>query len=269
MKVGIRRPDGTRATVAVPLQGIIRADRLQLGETVFYLMLQIAIPLVCLIAGYWVALARPMDPNAWFILVLLSYPEAYISVSTFNWWPGAWLVLRLAWHLALGVAAPPPQCFGSGLLFPERSRIDTHAPWLKWLALVLFTRHAVGMEFLSDYDAWYKLVSPAASGFRHRRSSSILNPAVNWLTLICVSLYWVGNLRQAAHGIHFRDDAAACASSAPGPSSAWAACSSWGLLPRFGISPANVEWLGYTSAVLMLDISLQPRVCGAGAARST
>jgi len=244
MKVGIRRPDGTRSTIAVPLRGY--SDHLQIGATVFFMILQIAIPLVCLIAGYWVALARPMDPNAWFILVLLSYPEAYISVSTFNWWPGAWLVLRLAWHLALGVMAPAAMLW-LGLLFPERSRIDTSAPWLKWLVLVLFTA-AVGMEFLSDYDAWYNL--SFLPGFA--TVDAILNPAINWLTLICVSLYWVAifaKLRTASTSDMRRRLRVLCAGSVVGLGSVLIM---WGLLPRFGFSPANIQWLGYTSAVLML-----------------
>ncbi len=113
LRLGIRKPDGTRSTVGIPLRGL--PPHLHLGESVFVIFLHIVIPLLCLLAGYWVALARPADPNAWFILILLSYPQAFISVSTYNWWPGVWMVLRLAWHLdsfdcgagGINVVGPP------------------------------------------------------------------------------------------------------------------------------------------------------------------
>jgi len=98
------KPDGSRATIGVPLRGY--NDHPGLGESVFVLFLHIAVPLFSLLIGYWVVLARPTDPNAWLILVLLSLPESFISVSTYNAWPGPWLVLRLAWHLVLNIMTP-------------------------------------------------------------------------------------------------------------------------------------------------------------------
>ena len=64
LRVGVRKPDGTRTVIAIPLQ----EDRSKsgFGEAVFVLVLTLVIPLACLLAGYWVALARPTDPNAWF-----------------------------------------------------------------------------------------------------------------------------------------------------------------------------------------------------------
>ena len=207
--VGIRRRDGTHITVAIPLRGY--SDDFQIGETIFFMMLQIVIPLVCLFVGYWVAMARPTDPNAWFILILLSYPEGYISVSTFNWWPGMWLVLRLAWHLALTIMAPAAILW-FGLLFPERSRIDVRAPWLKWLVLTVLAG-ALGAELLSDYGAWYDL--SFASGFA--TVDSIVNPILNWVMLGCIILYWVAlftKLRTASTSDARRHD---CASLPSGP----------------------------------------------------
>ena len=135
-RIRVRRPSGREATAVVPLKAISPAasgnqasSEPKVAEASFIIFIQIVVPLFCLGLGYWVALARPQDPNAWFILLLLSYPEAFISVSTFNWWPGIWLPLRLIWHVTLEVLAPAALLF-LGLLFPERSRIDTKFPGL-------------------------------------------------------------------------------------------------------------------------------------------
>jgi phosphoserine phosphatase RsbU/P len=244
LRLGIRKPDGTRATVSIPLQGY--SLHLYIGETIFFVFLHIVMPLLCLFAGYWVALARPRDPNAWFILVLLGYPEAFISVGTFNWWPGPWLVLRLAWHITLEVMAPAALLW-LGLLFPERSEIDVRLPWLKWLVLALVTG-VLGFELLSDYGAWYDETFLAG----RRLIDTLADAAINWLTLFCLAVYWVAifaKLRRASTPDVRRRLRVLCAGSAVGLGSTLIV---WGLLPRFGINPAGIHWLGYLSAVLML-----------------
>ena len=107
-------------------------------DLIFVIFLHLIVPLFCLGLGYWVALARPRDLNAWLILILLSFPGAFIAVSTYNTWPGVWLALRLAWHIILDVLTPA-ELLWLGLLFPERSRIDLRWPWLKWLILTALT----------------------------------------------------------------------------------------------------------------------------------
>ena len=40
-------------------------------DAIFVLIVVIIVPLFCFVLGVWVAFARPFDPNAWFILLLL------------------------------------------------------------------------------------------------------------------------------------------------------------------------------------------------------
>jgi len=191
LRLGIRRPDGSRATVAIPLRGY--TDDVHLGEAVFIVVLQIVLPLLCLITGYGVALARPTDPNAWFILVLLSYPEACISVSTFNWWPGPWLVLRLGWHVTLEIVTPAAMLW-FGLLFTGRSRIDVRFPWLKWLVLIILAG-ALAVALLDEYGAWYDWrFLPGGVVL-----DAIADQVVNWLTLVCIVLYWLARNMRSTH----------------------------------------------------------------------
>ena len=244
MEVEVRRPDGTRTTIAVPLRGY--SNHIQIGDATFFMVLQIVIPLACLFAGYWVALARPLDPSAWFILILLSYPEAYISVSTTNWWPGAWLVLRLGWHVALEIMAPGAILW-FGFLFSERSRIDVWVPWMKWLLTIVLIG-ALGLELLDEYVSWYGLGFPAGGA----APEAIVDAVINWLTPICIVLYWVAifeKLRTASTSDARRRLRVLCVGSVAGLGSTLII---WVVLPRFGISPVKIQWLGYTSAVLML-----------------
>jgi hypothetical protein len=135
-----------------------------------------------------------LDPNAWFILILLTYPQSF-NPGAFRWWIPAWLPLRLYWHLGIQFIAPAA-LFLLGLLFPRRSRLDTRRPWLKWLVIAL-TAGSIVAAFVSEYNAWYDI-----SLLPHRNSiDRFLNPVFVWSSLFYVGGYWVlllDNLRTAS-----------------------------------------------------------------------
>ncbi|MFZ0594336.1 MAG: GAF domain-containing SpoIIE family protein phosphatase [Bryobacteraceae bacterium] len=250
LRVGIRRANGTRATVFVPL--VPEApNNAPIGQTVFVIFLQIVVPFFCLGLGYWVAAMRPKDPNAWLILILLSYPESFISVSTYNWWPGIWLVLRLDWHLVLEFLGPVALVW-LGLLFPERSRIDIRLPWLKWLMLGLLVC-GLGAGLATDYSEWYDMSLIPNAGV----IDAVNNRISLWIMLSCVILYWIAIFEK-----YFTISApdarrrvrVLCAGSVVGHGSLLII---FGLLPWFGIAdPGSIQWLGYLSAILMLFFPL-------------
>ncbi|HXE12430.1 MAG TPA: SpoIIE family protein phosphatase [Bryobacteraceae bacterium] len=257
-EVGVRRPDGTRAIVSVPLEGYSRGglanerlNDIHIGEAAFVIFLQIVVPLFCLALGYWVVLARPKDIHAWLILILLSFPEAFISVSTYNWWPGVWLPLRLAWHIILIILAPGALLW-LGLLFPERSRIDFRLPSLKWLVGVILLIGIV-VSLTTDYSAWYNLaLIPNRPAIDH-----INDKVLNWAMVFCLVLYWVAildKLRTTSTPDARRRLHVLLAGSVVGLGNILIV---WGVLPLFGIAdPAGIQWLGYVSATLMLALPL-------------
>jgi sigma-B regulation protein RsbU (phosphoserine phosphatase) len=243
LRVVVRKPDGRHLTANIPLHGF--KDRPSIAESIFVMLLHIVIPLLCLFVGYSVVFARPIDLSAWLILILLSYPGVYVSVSTSNFWPPL-LALRLYWHLSIEIVAPAALLW-FGLLFPERSKIDIYAPWLKWLMLAIT---AVGLAFglLGDYASWFNMGFLPAG----RRLDEIVTPAVNWVTVICIALYWVAifaKLRTASTADIRRRLRVLCVGSVAGLGSALII---WGILPHFGLDPVTHEWLGYASAVLIL-----------------
>jgi phosphoserine phosphatase RsbU/P len=250
LRVGVRRANGARSTVSIPLAGEA-PNNAPIGQTVFVIFMTIVVPLFCLCLGYWVALVRPKDLNAWLILILLSFPESFIGVLTYNWWPGIWLVLRLNWHLILEFLAPAA-LVGLGLLFPERSRIDIRLPWLKWLVLgVLVCTLGVGLTM--DYSEWYDLAL-----IPNRAVIDSINDRIElWTMLLSVILYWIAIFEK-----YFTISApdaqrrirVLCAGSVVGLGSLLII---FGLLPWFGVAdPGSIHWLGYLSATLMLFFPL-------------
>ena len=92
------------------------------------------VPLLSLVVGYWVVTARPYDPNAWLVLVLLSFSEAFFGNLNPRWWSGTLFVLLSTWNFILQCFCIPALLL-FGFYFPERWRIDKRWPWLKWLIL--------------------------------------------------------------------------------------------------------------------------------------
>jgi phosphoserine phosphatase RsbU/P len=249
MRLGVRHADGNRAAIVLPLTGDPSSPTVY--ASIFLVFLHLIVPLFCLGLGYWVALARPRDLNAWLILILLSFPGAFISISTYNNWPGFWLALRLAWHIILDLLAPAALLW-LGLLFPERSRIDLRLPWLKWLVLTVLSC-ALVVALITDYCVWYKLslMSDVST------INNINDHVINWVMLLCVALYWIAifaKLRTASSPDARRRMRLLCLASVIGLGSMLIV---FGVLPWFGIAdPGGIPWIGYTSAILMLIFPL-------------
>src|SRR6202040_3781907 len=96
--IGFQRSDGREDSATVTLgQFPQRSD----GGSVVGFMIRIAVlnfalPLICLVIGLWVAAARPTDPHAWLLLILLSFPEvAFLGPEQAF---GGWLVFRGFWQ---------------------------------------------------------------------------------------------------------------------------------------------------------------------------
>ena len=259
----IRKQNGTTLTATILLEGYPKGWSVEdppepttVLDAIFVLMVVIIVPLFCLALGVWVAFARPFDPNAWFILVLLTYPQAF-NPGAFRWWIPAWLALRLYWHLAIWFLVPPA-LFLLGLLFPERSRLDKWLPWLKWLVIAL-TAAGVIATFVSEYNTWYEIsLLPSVDTI-----DRVLNPIFVWSSIFYVALYWVlllDKLRTASSPDARRRLQVLLAGSVVGLGSVLII---FGLLPYLGIAdPNDIRWLLFLVIVLMLFFPLNARLCG-------
>lgn len=245
----VRRTNGMRVPLSIPFQA--RPLQTSASEAGFFVFIQVVIPLFCLGLGYWVALARPLDLNAWLVLLLLSYPESLLSASVWQWWPGLWLGLRLYWHLILLVLAPLALLW-LGLRFPRQSRIDIRLPWLKWCASsILFC--GLGFALATDYAGWFdrNLLTNRA------RIDAVNNPVILWTIVFCVIFYWAalfGRSRTALVADARRRLRVLRTGSVVGLGSALVI---FGGLPWLGIAnAAHIRWLNNLGSILMLVFPL-------------
>ena len=104
-----------------------------MAETLRAFLLFGIVPLVCMLIGYWVVFAKPDEPNAWLMLVLLLFPETVFSNGVGSG-TGGWLVFRGVYWYFLQVFGPLA-LLPFAVYFPERSRIDVKLPWLKWVVI--------------------------------------------------------------------------------------------------------------------------------------
>ena len=183
LDVEYQRPDGSAAsgtlTLARPRYTFGNSSAMMFFWKEFFV--DGLLPLVCLLLGYWVVLSRLTDRNAWLTLVLLSFPSAaFVNAGQAT---GAALFLRTFWYHSLSMAVCPALLL-FGVYFPERSRIDARARWIKWVILGLF---AVCICFLFP-DIYAELYLGGAGRFL-TRSSDLADKATGFLTLLCVALY--------------------------------------------------------------------------------
>ena len=144
------------------------------------------LPLVCLGLGYWVVLARPLDSNAWLLLVLLTFPSVLFFNSGLA--TGISLFLRNLWYNVIQIAGSPALLL-FGIYFPERSRVDARAPWIKWIILLPMAA-CICILLPAVYADYYS----GGDGPLLATLSNDADKALNFLNLLCVILYLVVTL---------------------------------------------------------------------------
>ncbi len=98
------------------------------------LMVGIFLPWFCVLLGLYVAVARPRDPLAWLVLMLLITFSQVVNASTYKW--GDWIRVAAYTFHSICFATWPLFLFLFGYYFPETHSIDRKAPWLKWVVVV-------------------------------------------------------------------------------------------------------------------------------------
>ena len=115
------------------------------------IVLVLLFPAFCLLLGYWVVLARPLDWNAWFLLGIMNVVPVFIGRT--GYFPGflapftvLWQIFAVQWMLISLILF--------SIYFPVRSRTDTRHPWIKWLIIVPLILIAPA-QFAIEYGLLY------------------------------------------------------------------------------------------------------------------
>ncbi len=202
--------------------------------------------LTCLVIGYWVVLSRPTDRNAWLLLVLLTFPCAVFINSGLA--SGIPLFLRGFWYETMQLAGAPALLL-FGIYFPERSRIDARARWIKWILFGVF-----GLFVAILYPSMYMENYGGGDGPFLTRASDLAGNVINAFNLLCVILYLVltlDKLRSASTEDARRRLRVLTAGMSVGVGSLLVV---FVLLPHFGITAGvpRYYWIRYLGAVIFM-----------------
>ena len=115
------------------------------------IVLVVLFPAFCLLLGYWVVLARPLEWNAWLLLGIMNVVPVFSSRT--GYFPGfltsftiLWQIFAIRWMLISLILF--------SIYFPVRSRTDIRHPWIKWL-LIAPQIAMVPAEFALAYGRLY------------------------------------------------------------------------------------------------------------------
>lgn len=182
LRLKVRQPDGQIKHLEISLSSNRRKNSPKFREWGVLLLLYGVPPMVCLLIGYWVVAARPRDPNAWLILLILTFPETLFTMSQ-HWWPGFKDFWSMEWWQVQQLSSPAAMLL-FGFYFPERWRLDRKWPWLKFLliapiviAAFLSTWILVGQEF---HPAW---------AYAYATANLWMGRIVSGFAIICIALY--------------------------------------------------------------------------------
>jgi sigma-B regulation protein RsbU (phosphoserine phosphatase) len=247
---GFRRPDGSHATATAHFLPAKPSpdqwSRKSKSQVAQLFILYDLIPLLCMLTGYWVVFAKPAEPNAWLLLVLLVFPAVVFEGTGLA--TGGWFVFRGLYYNLFQVYGPLA-LLPFAIYFPERSRIDVKAPWFKWLIIGPFVFFGV-FQFGYLYDEFYGAGNP--SWLIHL--NVWVDRVENALNLLCVILYLVilfDKLRSASTADARRRLRVLLIGTGSGLGALLIA---FVLLPHFGLDRAGPgrAWIGYLGAALFL-----------------
>lgn len=140
-----------------------------LGAWALQFVLYIAMPLSCLLLGFWVAAMRPRDPLAWLLLgLMLSFSQ---TANAFGW-EGEFRKPAIAWHMLMAGLWPVWMLL-FGIYFPEKSRWERRLPWLKWILIVPITFFLIG-NIIGMVGAEISFARVAALNFWLRRFDTLV-----------------------------------------------------------------------------------------------
>ncbi|MGH9886773.1 MAG: PP2C family protein-serine/threonine phosphatase, partial [bacterium] len=142
---------GEDAPRALPIVLTPRFERpLSAGDGVLLLGLGVLTPWLCLVLGFGVALMRPRDVRAWWLLLLMvSFSQmSDPQFSSLDRWGPLAATLAQGYHQLLGELWPIGM-FLFGVYFPDRFFLDRRHPWMKWILILPLLASAIqnGLQY--------------------------------------------------------------------------------------------------------------------------
>lgn len=131
---------GAVHTVILPVKGISSS----LTQITYDFLLNVIMPIGCVLLGTWVVLVRPRDTLAWLLFFLLVCFSQIMSASKIESWVPGWRELAMAWRTTL-VLTWPVSMFLFGFFFPEPFPWWLRlGPWRKWFPILVSAPLVIG-----------------------------------------------------------------------------------------------------------------------------
>jgi sigma-B regulation protein RsbU (phosphoserine phosphatase) len=128
------RSGSERHTIEIP----VTPASTSIGRIVFDILLNLGMPIGCILLGCWVVLVRPRDSQAWLLLGLLLCFSQLLSTFKIEGWGPGWREWAMGYHMALAQAWPSFM-FLFGFFFPEPfpfwMRFGRWRNLIPWLAI--------------------------------------------------------------------------------------------------------------------------------------
>lgn len=172
--------------ITVPIGGSRAGMEPDLHVWLLKVLLQILMPIFCLVVAFWVAGLRPRDPLAWLLLfLLLGFGQLPLSFD-YTTWTGVHRDLMLGFHLLLKACLSIAMLL-FGIYFPERLIYDRRWPWMKWMLLgplvaFMISDLIIGLGDLEGY-AVAGVLQPAIKG---------LGPLQQIFTMAGIGIFFFG-----------------------------------------------------------------------------
>jgi sigma-B regulation protein RsbU (phosphoserine phosphatase) len=151
----IRGPDasGEPFRAEIVLQPL-RSGPLPTSQIVSVAIVNVTLPILCMLLGFWVVAVRVHDPRTW-VLLFLMLSLAEFAGGNFRMLYGSESFFRpiaAAYQPVLANLWPTAMLFFA-IYFPERLLLDRWYPWIKWILIAPILLRVVGLNPVFEFIA--------------------------------------------------------------------------------------------------------------------
>jgi len=170
IRLTVAGSDRARREISWQLEAASGGGSLSWNRILFLALMSIGMPVLCLIVGFWVVMARPADKQAWLLLgMVASFPHVLVHPSLFTSPTAPAALLNEIHSLMRGLWAP--FMFWFAWEFPRRAPWQDRFSWLmKGFLIILFagavlrTAESTAKNWgdASEWAAFINAVGPSA-----------------------------------------------------------------------------------------------------------
>ena len=180
----IERKGGGRSVLHIPTRSAGHGRQTNTVIQAFHFLPAGGFPGFCLLVGLWVVVAKPRDPNAWYVFGIFGFIQCFFDNHAY--WNGPVLpFMSVDGDLAFIAFILSMLLFG--IYFPEPARLDNRFPWVKWVLIVPAVVFAA-LDVIIDLGRSVDLrISSWIPGWLH----TLNHRTESAIAIICICLFFI------------------------------------------------------------------------------